>query len=52
MDQDQDPVPFPAPAGFHWIRKLEVRHWRTGRYMRRKDGKPFTILCRDRKTQP
>ena len=42
-------LPFPAPDGFHWVTKMEVRHWRSGKMMKRKDGKPFTILCRNRK---
>jgi hypothetical protein len=45
---DPEP-PFPAPAGFHWIKKMEIRHWRSGQMMRRKDGKCFVILCRDKR---
>ncbi len=46
MDQS---VPFPAPDGFHWVTKQEVRHWRSGKMIRRKDGRPFTILCRTKR---
>ena len=38
-----------APPGFRWVRCWEVRHWRTGRLMRRKDGKPFAFLVRARR---
>jgi hypothetical protein len=24
-----------------WITKMEVKHWRSGKMMKRKDGKPF-----------
>ena len=24
-----------------WITKMEVKHWRSGKMIRRKDGKPF-----------
>ena len=26
---------------YRWITKWEVRHWRSKKMMRRKDGKPF-----------
>jgi hypothetical protein len=45
----EDDPPFPAPPGFHWICQYEIRHWRSKQMMRRKDGKPFRILCRNKR---
>lgn len=36
----------PAPQGWRWVYCLEVRHWRSGKMMRRKDGLPFRFLVR------
>lgn len=38
----------PAPAGFRWIFCREVRHWRSGKMMRRKNGGFFRFLVRCR----
>jgi hypothetical protein len=35
-----------APKGVRWISKQEVRHWRSGRMMKRRDGKPFRFRIR------
>jgi hypothetical protein len=39
----------PAPKGMRWISKLEVRHWRSGKMIRRKDGLPFRFLVKCRR---
>jgi flavin-dependent dehydrogenase len=36
----------PAPPGYVWVFPREVRHWRSGEIMRRKDGKRFAFLVR------
>lgn len=38
-----------APRGWRWISKMEIRHWRSGKMMRRRDGKPFRLLVRCRR---
>ncbi len=42
------PVKKPAPAGMRWVFVREVRHWRSGKMMQRKDGKCFAFLVRAR----
>jgi|GEM_PF-5154655 len=32
-----------------WICKQEVKHWRSGKMMRRKDGKPFRFMIKNKK---
>ena len=39
---DDDPI-------LHWVRTMEVIHWRTGKPMRRKDGKPFIFPIRKKR---
>lgn len=36
----------PAPPGWRWIFCKEVRHWRSGKMMRRKDGGFFRFMVR------
>jgi hypothetical protein len=31
------------------VRCYQVRHWRSGKLVKRKDGKPFAFLVRDRR---
>lgn len=38
----------PAPQGYRWVFCLEVRHWRSGKLMRRKDGRRFAFLVRSK----
>ena len=32
--------------GIIWITKDEIRHWRSGKLIKRKDGQPFRIPVR------
>jgi hypothetical protein len=38
----------PAPQGYRWVFCSKVRHWRSGKLMRRRDGKKFAFLVRSR----
>jgi hypothetical protein len=46
MRDRKKPAAKPAPVGRKWVFPLEVRHWRSGKMMRRKDGKRFAFLVR------
>ncbi|TWT58231.1 hypothetical protein KOR42_16020 [Thalassoglobus neptunius] len=39
----------PAPKGYRWISCKEVKHWRSGKMIRRKDGLPFRFLVCDKR---
>lgn len=38
--------PFDAPPGFTWVFCKSFKHYRTGKDVFRKDGKPFAFLVR------
>lgn len=41
-------LPIRARPGFRLIFTMQIRHWRSGKLIRRKDGRPFAFWVRSR----